>query len=117
MVMDDNKCELHRHMGGSISPSTVAAIILRTHKKVITSSRSLHDVARRMVCDTSDIGFAAFLKKFTILNEVSWPDWAVELSIAQICDDIKNEGIRYSEISFSIGKYVLRAEHLTPPCV
>ncbi len=112
MVMDDNKCELHRHMGGSISPSTVAAIILRTHKRVITSSGSLHDVARRMVCDASDIGFAAFLKKFTILNEVSWPDWAVELSIAQICDDIKNEGIRYSEISFSIGKYV--AEGRTP---
>ena len=92
-------------MGGSISPETIAAIANRT-------TGYTGDISKRMVCDASDIGFAAFLDKFAILNEVPWPDWAVELSVAQICNDIRDEGIHYSEISFSIGKYV--AEGRTP---
>jgi len=95
------KCDLHRHLGGSISPSTVAEIMHRSGRGL-----PLATISRRMICDTPDIGFAAFLDKFVILNEIPWPDWAIELSIKQVCQDIAAEGISYSEISFSIGKYI-----------
>ena len=96
-----DKCDLHRHLGGSISPTTITKIMRRSGM-----SMPLNDISRRMICDTLDIGFPAFLDKFTILNEIQWPDWAIDLSIKQVCEDIAAEGISYSEISFSIGKYI-----------
>jgi len=90
-------------LGGSISPATVAEIINRTGR---ANSVSLDAITQKMTCNKTNMGFKAFLEKFAILNEIPWPDWAIGLSIAQVCDDIKAAGIDYSEISLSIGKYL-----------
>jgi len=88
-------------MGGSISAHTVAEIM-----GCNGNTAHVDAISKRMKCSESNIGFAAFLDKFTILDEIQWPAWAIDLSIKQICDDLASEGIDYSEISFSIDKYV-----------
>ncbi len=64
-----------------------------------------------MICGTAEkpnfgIGFLNFLRKFEILDKIPWPNWAIDLSIEQICRDISKEGIKHSEVSLSINKYV-----------
>lgn len=103
MVELQTKCDLHRHMGGSISHDTVLTILRRTNR---ADNIDVELVRQQMVCDLNNIGFDAFLKKFDILNKIPWPKWAIDIAIKQICDDLKSEGIKYSEISFSINKYV-----------
>lgn len=97
-----DKCDLHRHMGGSISAETVLSILRRTGN----SNLLFHDIEARMVCGSKNIGFPAFLDKFKILDELTWPEWAVATAVEQICNDMRAENIDYSEISLSINKYV-----------
>lgn len=101
MEWNGDKCDLHRHMGGSISPQTVIEILRRSGTKL-----RLDDAINRMVCNGSNIGFKTFLDKFKILDSVPWPDWAIDLAIEQICSDLSAENIQYTEISLSINKYV-----------
>jgi len=63
-------------------------------------------IYKSMVCDRNGIGFTEFLKKFAILERAPWPSWAIELAIEQVCYDLAQEGIDYSEISLSIDKYL-----------
>ena len=77
-------CELHRHAGGSISAITVYEILKRDGK---LADLTLQDISHRMKCVGTNIGFASFLSKFTILDELDWDEWAIDLAAAQICDD------------------------------
>lgn len=88
-------------MGGSISPRTVERVLRETGNPI-----GLDQISDRMVCRSSNIGFKAFLDKFTILDETPWPAWAIELAVEQICEDLAAEKIHYTEISLSIDKYV-----------
>ena len=96
-----SKCDLHRHLCGSVSPSTVMGIMDR-----LGMDYDYDEILSGMVCNESNIGFKAFLDKFSVLNSLPWSPWAIDLSIKQICNDIRSEGVSKSGISFSIGKYV-----------
>lgn len=97
------KCDIHRHLGGSISPDTVWEIAKRTDGIGLTYEQ----LVKRMSCHQEfGIGFSAFLDKFKVLDEIEWPDWAIDLAIKQVCKDLSKEGIDYSEISLSLNKYV-----------
>ena len=95
---------LRKH-GGCISPRTIYNI--QSHNKLDPTYETIYN---RMVCTKPNIGFTAFLNKFSILDEIKWPEWAIELAIEQTCSDLKAEGIQYSQISLSIGKY-MRSGH------
>lgn len=99
------KYDVHRHMGGSISPMTVWKIIETT--KDFRVATDYDEICGRMTFkDGESRNFQHFLSKFTLLDVVKWPDWAVELAIIQICRDLESDGIAYSAISLSIDKYV-----------
>jgi adenosine deaminase len=92
------KYDLHRHFGGSISPATVA--------KLLGHKVELSEVAHRMMCTGPSRTFKDFLDKFNILNEITWTEKAIELSIFQVVEDLSADMIDYAEISFSIDKYM-----------
>jgi len=93
--------DLHRHMGGSISVDTIAKIMRKNGKQMPIS-----DIEKRCTCRERNIGFASFLDKFTILDDLTWDEEAIDISIDQVCEDISKEGLTHAEISLSINKYV-----------
>jgi adenosine deaminase len=50
--------------------------------------------------------FQTFLGKFEILNEIKWDEKSICKTIEQIVWDIASEKIDYSEIHFTVGKYL-----------
>ena len=96
-----HKCDLHRHMGACVAPRTVVKILNHAGIKL-----SIEEATQALVCHGHNIGFKNFLNKFTLLDKVPWADWAIDLAIKQICDDLVAEKIHYTEISLSINKYV-----------
>ncbi len=102
------KCDIHRHLGGSVSPDTVWEIAKRTNGIGLTYEQL---VKRMTVGGARGIGFSNFLDKFKVLDEVPWPGWAIDLAIKQVCKDLSKEGIDYSEISLSLNKYVQNGQY------
>jgi hypothetical protein len=49
--------------------------------------------------------FNVFLDKFTILDDINWDDWAIDLAVSQVCDDIRRDAAG-ALISLSIDKYL-----------
>lgn len=97
--------ELHRHMGGSIRAETVWEIIKRTKENI---APSLESVRKKMIVSgVDDRNFDTFFGKFRILDKLTWYDWAIDLAIQQICEDLEKESIEYAEISLSINKYMI----------
>ncbi len=101
------KYDLHRHFGGCISTATIT--------KLLGDRYTPDEVTQLMVCDPSERNFTAFLNKFEILNEVHWTEDAIVESIKQVVRDQAHEQIDYSEISFSIDKYLDHSEKWTRP--
>lgn len=93
----DQKIDLHRHFGGCISPETISTLL--DHKL------SVEEITDAIVCRLPCQDFKSFLSKFDILNEISWTEKAIELSIDQVVRDQAADNIDYAEISFSIDKY------------
>lgn len=93
------KCDLHRHLGGSISAETVCSLI---------GDYSQVDKIRSEMtfCDSSDYDFSKFLDKFRILERIDWDQDALSLILEQVCWDIAREQIDYSELKFTVGKYL-----------
>ena len=97
--------ELHRHVGGSISASTVWGI-LQLQKKH-NHYKSLEHVTQRLTfCGDDEYDFQVFLHKFDILDTIVWDAQAISLAFEQICRDIYLEGIKYCELKLTINKYV-----------
>lgn len=94
------KIDLHRHLGGSINQHTVYKIL-----EIMGRPMPLSYIADRMICHGRAIGFQNFLHKFTILDELEWYPWAIDLAIEQVCADLCREGVLYTELSLSINKY------------
>lgn len=90
--------DLHKHFGGSIRPATVAKLLGRPN--------DVEAIAKLMVCKTPVNNFSEFLERFNVLNEVRWTEQAIAESIEQVVKDQANDKVAYSEISFSINKYL-----------
>ena len=102
---DYPKYDIHRHLGGSISVQTVWKIINRL--KFYHLAKSLNDVRKLMTYISGDRrNFRTFLRKFEILDGITWKDWAIELVAEQVCRDMADEHIKYAEISLSLNKFV-----------
>lgn len=89
--------DLHRHLGGSISCSTVAKLMninLLEASKLMTYSKN----------DCND--YKSFFKKFDILNKIEWTRNRIKKSIEDVIWQLKSENINYSEIKFSVNKYL-----------
>lgn len=91
------KCDLHRHLSGSISceiTSKVSGIDLDTVRKIMTYSEN---EARE---------YESFFAKFDIFNKIDWNREKIDLTIQDAVWNLKAEGIQYAEIKFTIDKYL-----------
>lgn len=91
------RCDLHRHLGGSISVSTVAKLSGLTEEYVIENMTYGSDEAP---------DYKNFLNKFNLLNTIQWDEESISLTVLDIIKGLKSEHIDYSEIKFSVGKYL-----------
>lgn len=103
------KIDLHRHLGGSISPETIWEIIKAQPKlqNLADSLRSVEeDMTYRYEKDSKNLTFHKFLKKFNILNYIRWKEDNIDLIIKNAVKDMADEGLKYCELRFSITKYL-----------
>jgi len=90
-------CDLHRHFGGSISPTTVSKV----------SGVPLSEVERKMLyADGEESGYEKFFHKFRILDGVKWDYQKIDYTIQDVVWGLRQERIDYAEIKFSINKYL-----------
>jgi len=89
-----NCCDLHRHLGGSISIGLIAEL-LNTDVKSVTNFIG-------SVPNTYD----DFFKRFDLLNKVEWTLMKVEKCIEDVIWSIKRDNLNYCEIKFSINKFI-----------
>lgn len=68
---------------------------------------SIDLVKSRMLFNSpEEYNFQAFLRKFDILNEIIWDEKSIIKTIEQVVWDIAAEKIDYSEIHFTVNKYL-----------
>lgn len=91
------KSDPHRHFGGSISCSTISKMsglpLKEVKKRTTYSSNDKHD-------------YVSFFDKFTILDNIEWNLKLIEYSIQDVVWQLKKERIDYTEIKFSVNKYL-----------
>lgn len=104
------KIDLHRHLGGSISPECVWNIIQKRGFGYLASS--LEDVRAAMTFQNGEEKtFHRFLDKFRILDEIDWNENLINWSIKDVCDSLENENVDYCWLDFSINKYMSYGWH------
>lgn len=97
--------DCHRHLGGSISPEFVWSLVSNRGMKWL--GESLSDIEREMRCMPDEPKeFYHFLKKFEILNQITWDEELIDLSIQHACQDLIHEGVDYCWMHFTINKYM-----------
>lgn len=98
--------DLHRHLGGCISPETVWKII-QSDSHLTNLAPSLDRLYELMTFkNDTEYNFHRFLAKFRVLDNIRWTEDSIDLTIEQVVRDIKAEGIEYCELRFSINKYL-----------
>lgn len=91
------KSDPHRHFGGSINCKTISKI----------TNIPLEEVIERVTYkNDKNYNYLSFFSKFTILDEIEWTLEITEYSISSVVWDLKQEGIEYAEIKFSVNKYL-----------
>lgn len=97
--------ETHLHFGGCISTNFVWETIQRQGQSFLANS--LNDVIKCMTfADDEEYGFNRFLNKFTILNELTWDEETIDLSIKDVCITLDKNNIDYAWMDISINKYM-----------
>lgn len=96
------KVDLHRHVGGSITPTTIYEI-LKHHGTTIP----VNEIQQNLIMSNKDQKtFKNFLSKFDILDKIKWDPWSIRYAFQQICWDIAKEHVDHCELKMSIGRYV-----------
>jgi len=91
----------HMHLGGSIEPELIAALLLKHNKNI-----RIADVRKAVTYQgRKPSNFENFIKKFELLNEIKWTEEDVYDSIHQVVSKMDIDGVEGGEIRFSIGKY------------
>lgn len=103
----DTKIDLHRHFGGCITPETVNIIQQRQPelKNLAPNVDRLREIMTYLPHDTN-YNFQRFLQKFHVLNHIRWDEASIDIAVEHVVKGIKKEGLDYTEIRFSIDKYL-----------
>lgn len=97
--------DTHRHMGGSIPVDFVWEVAKELQLTDLATCRE--DVTAAMTFQHGEPkGFHRFLDKFKILDKIPWTEELIDLSIKAICDQLRQEGVDYCWMDFSINKYM-----------
>ena len=98
------QADCHRHLAGSLSVPYVWSLI---HKhKAFQAAKDIEDVKRKMTyLNGEQQDFNLFLKKFNILNSIPWKLEDVRTAVECVLTSLRQEGINYCELKFSLYKY------------
>jgi aminodeoxyfutalosine deaminase len=98
--------DLHRHAGGAISPETIWKLIQQDPhlSNLAPSVERLHELMTFK--DDTEFNFHRFLAKFRVLDNIRWTEDSIDITIEQIVRDLRDEGIHYCELRFSVNKYL-----------
>lgn len=91
------KCDLHRHLSGSVTCETVSRISgvdLETVHEMMTYKKDEPKI------------YESFFDKFKIFDKINWTFEKIDITINDIIWSLKKESIDYAEIKFSITKYL-----------
>ena len=92
----------HSHLGGSIEPEIVAAMLAKHGSSKIRIGK----VRKSMTYQgKKPDNFAEFIRKFEMLNQVKWTEEDIYDSAHQVVSKIDIDGVQGSELRFSLGKY------------
>lgn len=100
--------DLHVHYGGAIPVETICSI-LREEEHLPKDLATL----RKMMTYEGDDGpydFDKFLRKFDVLNAITWNEERIDRCTRAVVDLLVRQGVSYAEIRFSINKYVSHLE-------
>lgn len=99
--------DLHRHFGGCITPETVLKIQQRQPelKNLAPNVERLREIMTYLPNDTN-YNFQRFLQKFHVLNHIRWDEASIDIAVEQVVRDVRAENLDYTEIRFSIDKYL-----------
>lgn len=92
----------HSHLGGSIEPELIGALMAKHGNRDVRIGKVRKSMTYQ---NRKPSDFAAFIKKFELLNKVRWTEEDIYDSIHQVVSKIGRDGVEGSEIRFSIGKY------------
>lgn len=91
------RADLHRHLGGSISCEVVSKL-----KKI-----PVDDVMKSMTYhDDEGHNYDMFFEKFKIMDDIEWSLDHIDYTVHSIVWQLKKENLDYSEIKFSVNKYL-----------
>ena len=94
--------DLHRHLGGSLLPEFVYALSNKHNLGL-----SLKHIRKSMTYQVGDpYDFNSFLRKFDILNDIKWDEQDIVDMAHHVVGGLIRENIKYTEIRFSINKYL-----------
>ena len=93
--------EIHSHLGGSIEPEFVGALLARHNNNI-----RLGKVRKSMTYQGKYPGnFDDFLDKFKLMDQIKWSEKDVYDMVHHVVSNIDRDGIKYSEIRFSLNRY------------
>jgi len=95
------------YFGGSITPETVIKIqdCQPELKNLVPNIERLWEIMT-FKDDDGQYNFQRFLQKFHVLNHIRWDEHSIDIACEQVVCSLRDEGIDYSEIRFSIDKYL-----------
>lgn len=99
------KLDLHRHLGGCITPGFVWNAINNNGWHHIAKDEE-HVRQLMQFQESEPAGFHRFLSKFTILDNVIWDEELIDRSVLDVCNGLSEESIDYTWLRFSINKYM-----------
>jgi adenosine deaminase len=103
--------ESHRHLSGSILPTTVWKIIQKF--ELFDIATSIDDVYEQLCILPENADFQDFCSKLDILKKLPWDDWVLELVASQVCTDLNMTNIRHSTLSLSLNKFAENGDLVT----
>lgn len=94
--------DLHRHLGGNLLPEFVYALSNKHNLGM-----SLKEIRKSLTYQVGDVrNFHTFLRKFDVLNHIRWDEQDIVDMAHHVVAELIREGIDYTEIRFSINKYL-----------
>ncbi|KAH3760493.1 adenosine deaminase [Pelomyxa schiedti] len=93
------KAELHRHLDGSIRPSTIIELAKEQGVELPTMDEA--ELKKLVSVDETCTSLVQYLRGFDITLKVLQKPYAITRAMYEVCEDAWNDGVRYLEVRFS----------------
>src|SRR3989442_541057 len=105
------KAELHLHLDGSVRPKTVLELAAQAGVPVPT--QDLERLTDYLEATDSTASLVEYITYFELPIEVLQTGGALERATYELCEDLKNDNVRYAEIRYGPGLHVQQGLSVT----